>query len=96
MFWPPLWKEPDHADGLKKLKIHHVQFTLGEQEIIVNAFSEAMGEIKRKKSSRTLGFTGDIDFRIASNTNYFLDVMKIFAAETDKITVQMSGSRLQL
>lgn len=74
----------------EKLKIHHVQFTLGEQEIIVNAFSEAMGEIK--EVIEDFEMQGDIDFRIAFNTNYFLDVMKIFAAETDKITVQMSGS----
>lgn len=74
----------------EKLKIHHVQLNLGEQEIIVNAFSEAMGEIEEVIDDFEI--KGDKDFRIAFNTNYFLDVMKIFTAETDKISVQMSGS----
>lgn len=74
----------------EKLKIHHVQFTLGDQEIIVNAFSEAMGEIE--EVIEEFAIDGEKDFRIAFNTNYFLDVMKLLASETDKITVQMSGS----
>lgn len=74
----------------EKLKIHHVQFLLGEKEITVNAFSEAMGEIE--EVIEDFEINGDIDFRIAFNTNYFLDVMKIFAAETGKINVHMSGS----
>jgi len=74
----------------EKLKIHHVQFLLGEKEITVNSFSEAMGEIE--EVIEDFEINGDIDFRIAFNTNYFLDVMKIFTPETDKINVNMSGS----
>lgn len=74
----------------EKLKIHHVQFLLGEKEITVNAFSEVMGEIE--EVIEDFEVSGEVDFRIAFNTNYFLEAMKIFAAETDKINVQMSGS----
>lgn len=74
----------------EKLKIHHVQFTLEQQEITVNAFSEAMGEIE--EVIEDFSISGESGFRIAFNTNYFLDVMKIFDAETDKITVHLSGS----
>jgi DNA polymerase-3 subunit beta len=74
----------------EKIKIHSVQFLLSENEITVNAFSEAMGEIK--EVIEDFEISGDIDFRIAFNTNYFLDVMKIFAGETDKVNLNMSGS----
>lgn len=74
----------------EKLKIHHAQFLLGEKEITVNAFSEVMGEIE--EVIEDFEISGEVDFRIAFNTNYFLEAMKIFAAETDKINVQMSGS----
>lgn len=74
----------------EKLKIHHVQFLLGEKEITVNAFSEVMGEIE--EVIEDFEISGEVDFRIAFNTNYFLEVMKIFAAETDKINLHMSGS----
>lgn len=74
----------------EKIKIHHVQFQLGEKEITVNAFSEVMGEIE--EVIEDFEISGEVDFRIAFNTNYFLEAMKIFTAETDKINVQMSGA----
>jgi DNA polymerase-3 subunit beta len=33
----------------EKLKIHHAQFLIQEKEIMVNAFSEAMGEIENDR-----------------------------------------------
>lgn len=74
----------------EKLKIHHVQFFIQEKEITVNAFSEAMGEIEELIEDFTI--QGDLDYRIAFNTNYFLDIMKIYDAECDRINVQMSGA----
>lgn len=74
----------------EKLKIHHAQFLIQEKEIMVNAFSEAMGEIE--ELIEDFEVQGDLDFKIAFNTNYFLDVMKILDAETERISIQMSGS----
>lgn len=74
----------------EKLKIHHVQFLIQPQEIVVNAFSEAMGEIE--ELIEDFEVQGDSDFRIAFNTNYFLDIMKIHDSESDHIRIQLSGS----
>jgi DNA polymerase-3 subunit beta len=49
-----------------------------------------MGEIE--EVIEDFEISGEVDFRIAFNTNYFLEAMKIFTAETDKINVQMSGA----
>lgn len=73
-----------------KLKIQYVRFNINEKEILVNAYSEMMGEIE--EVIEDIKLSGDNDIQIAFNTNYFLDVIKIFANECEEIEIQLSGA----
>ncbi|MDD2585041.1 MAG: DNA polymerase III subunit beta [Syntrophomonadaceae bacterium] len=73
-----------------KLKIQHVQFSFQESEAIVNSYSEIMGEIE--EIIEDLDIDGENNYKIAFNTNYFLDVVKILAGECDEISIQLSGA----
>ncbi len=73
-----------------KTKIQHVQFSLGESEAEVESFSEIMGEIK--EIIENLSIEGEKDFKIAFNTNYFLDIVKILQDECEEIRMELSGS----
>lgn len=73
-----------------KLKIQYARFDIGEDEIKVNAFSEMMGEIEEVLEGIKL--SGESDIKIAFNTNYFLDVIKIVAGESEQTDIQLSGA----
>jgi DNA polymerase-3 subunit beta len=73
-----------------KLKIHSVQLNLQETEVQFNTHSEDMGEIE--DVIEQVKVDGDFDFRIAFNTNYFLDAVKLFASENKFISIDLSGS----
>lgn len=73
-----------------KIKIQHVQFLFKENEAVVNTFSEAMGEIE--EIIEYISIEGDKDLKISFNTNYFLDIAKIFDAECEEIIIELSGA----
>lgn len=73
-----------------KLKIPNVLIQINENEAIVNSFSEIMGEIE--EIIEDINITGDNNFKISFNTNYFLDVVKLLAGESEEIDIQLSGS----
>ncbi|QGU00607.1 DNA polymerase III beta subunit [Candidatus Syntrophocurvum alkaliphilum] len=73
-----------------KLKIQHAQFTFKEDEISINSFSETIGEIV--EIIEEFNLEGDNDIKIAFNTNYLLDVVKLLDNETKEISISLSGS----
>lgn len=73
-----------------KIKIQHVQFLFKENEAVVNTFSEAMGEIE--EIIEYLEIEGDKDLKISFNTNYFLDIAKIYDAECEEVIIELSGA----
>ncbi|HHV15377.1 MAG TPA: DNA polymerase III subunit beta [Gelria sp.] len=73
-----------------KLKIQHVRFNINDKEILVNAYSEMMGEIE--EVIEDIKLSGDNDVQIAFNTNYFLDVIKVFTGECEEIDMHLSGA----
>jgi DNA polymerase-3 subunit beta len=74
-----------------KLKIQHVQFSLGKDEVIINSYSDIMGEIKEVIENVTI--EGQNEQRIAFNTNYFLDVVKLLSGECEEIVIKLSSSQ---
>ncbi|MEA1961536.1 MAG: DNA polymerase III subunit beta [Bacillota bacterium] len=72
-----------------KFKIQHVQFSFDGEEACLHSYSEAMGEIS--EVIEDIELEGDKEVKIAFNTNYFLDVIKIFAQECDTVSIQLSG-----
>lgn len=73
-----------------KFKIQHVQFCFTPEEIRLNSYSEAMGEITEVIDG--VEYEGENELKIAFNTNYFLDVIKIFDQECDDVIIKLSGS----
>lgn len=73
-----------------KHEIQHVRFNITPEEILLNSHSEMMGEIT--EVIEDIDIEGDTDLNISFNTNYFLDVMKIFDQECEEVIVQLSGS----
>lgn len=73
-----------------KIKIPHVKFSFSEDEVIVNTYSEAMGEIE--EIIEFIEIEGDNELKIAFNTNYFLDIAKIYDAECEEIIINLSGA----
>lgn len=73
-----------------KFKIQHVQFSLQEKEALLNSFSESMGEISEIIEVNDIN--GEKDIKIAFNTHYFLDAVKIFENECESIIIKFSGS----
>lgn len=73
-----------------KLKIQYVSLTINENEMMVNSYSEIMGEIEEVIEDITT--EGEKDFKIAFNTNYFFDIIKLFASETEKTDIKLSGN----
>lgn len=73
-----------------KFQIPHVQFSIMENEALLNSFSESMGEIS--EIIEEIEIDGEKDIKIAFNTNYFLDAVKIFEAECDNIIIKLAGS----
>lgn len=73
-----------------KLKIQHVQLELSEKEVVVNTYSEAMGEIK--EVIEEIATEGEPDLKISFNTSYFLDIAKLLSSESENMTINLSGS----
>jgi DNA polymerase sliding clamp subunit (PCNA homolog) len=73
-----------------KLKIPNVVLHVKDGEAVINCYSEMMGEIE--EVIEELKISGDVDFKISFNTNYFLDVVKLLAGESPEIMIKLSGS----
>ncbi|NLO22169.1 MAG: DNA polymerase III subunit beta [Syntrophomonadaceae bacterium] len=73
-----------------KLKIQNVQFKFKENEVLINAFSEIMGELE--EFIEEIQIDGEKEVNIAFNTNYFLDIAKIMQAECQNMQIDLSGS----
>jgi DNA polymerase-3 subunit beta len=73
-----------------KFQIQHVQFALMENEVQLNSFSESMGELSEVIDE--IKIEGERDIKIAFNTNYFLDAVKIFESECEDIIINLSGA----
>ena len=73
-----------------KFQIQHVQFSLQENEALLNSFSESMGEIS--EVIEEIDIEGEKDIKISFNTHYFLDAVKIFENECKSLTIKFSGS----
>lgn len=71
-----------------KVKIQHVQFQFQENEAIVNTFSEVMGEIE--EIIENIAMEGDQELKISFNTNYFLDIAKIYNLECEEVIIKLS------
>lgn len=72
-----------------KFQIQHVQFSIMDDEAVINSYSETMGELSEVIDE--IKIEGEKDIKIAFNTNYFLDAVKIFEAECDTIKIKLSG-----
>jgi DNA polymerase-3 subunit beta len=73
-----------------KFQIQHVQFSILENEALLNSYSESMGEISEIIDE--IEIEGEKDIKIAFNTNYFLDAVKIFEAECENLIIKLAGS----
>ncbi len=73
----------------EKFKIPNIQMYIEENSLTIDTVSESMGEIKEFLDN--VEITGDSHFKILFNTNYFLDIAKLLAQETEQIRIQMSG-----
>jgi len=73
-----------------KFKIQHVQFSFEGEEAKLNTYSEIMGDIS--EVIEDVEIEGDKEIKIAFNTNYFLDAIKIFDQECEKVHISLSGS----
>ena len=72
-----------------KFQIQHVQFSLQEEEVELTTTSETMGEIREVIDEVTIA--GEKGIKIAFNTNYFLEAVKMFDAECEEIVIKLSG-----
>jgi DNA polymerase-3 subunit beta len=73
-----------------KFQIQHVQFSVQDNEALLNSYSESMGEIS--EVIEDIKIEGEQDIKIAFNTNYFLDAVKIFENECENIIIKLSGA----
>lgn len=74
----------------EKFKIPNITLNLSENGITVETFSEASGEIKEYLEN--IEVSGDINYKICFNTDYFLQITKCLANESEKIKICLSGS----
>ena len=72
-----------------KFKIPTIKMKFDLNEISITSVSDKMGEIKEYIDG--VEVNGHSDFVISFNTNYFLDIAKILAMETDTIRLRLSG-----
>ena len=56
----------------------------------MNSFYESMGELSEVIDE--IKIEGERDIKIAFNTNYFLDAVKILESECDDIIINLSGA----
>ncbi len=72
-----------------KFQIQHVQFNLNNEEVELTSNSESMGEICEVIDDVVI--EGEKGIKIAFNTNYFLDAVKMFENECDTLLIKLSG-----
>ncbi len=72
-----------------KLKIPNVLISIRDNEAVLNSYSEIMGEIE--EIIEDINISGEKDFKISFNTNYFLDVVKLLATESNELSISLSG-----
>lgn len=72
-----------------KFQIQHVQFAIKEEEVELTSNSETMGEICEVIDE--INIEGEKGIKIAFNTNYFLDAVKMFESECEDILIRISG-----
>lgn len=73
-----------------KIKIQQVQIYLDNNEAVFKTYSEIMGEIIEVIEG--VEISGESPFKIAFNTNYLLDIAKIYAGEGETVNIKFSGS----
>lgn len=73
-----------------KFQIPNVQIDIRNNEIQINSQSEAMGEITEIIDDLEINLENNL--KISFNTNYFLDIAKIFSQECDLINIKLSGA----
>lgn len=73
-----------------KFQIQTVQFSLLDSEVQLQTYSESMGEISEIIDE--VNIEGERDIKIAFNTNYFLDAVKVFENECDTIIMKLAGA----
>ena len=73
-----------------KFQIQHVQLTLDNDEVHLNSISESMGEISEVIDDMEI--QGEREIKIAFNTQYFLDAIKIIENESETVNIKLSGS----
>ncbi|MDR1617386.1 MAG: DNA polymerase III subunit beta [Syntrophomonadaceae bacterium] len=72
-----------------KIKLPSILFSIKENEISVNAFSEIVGEIF--DVIENVEIQGEKNFDIAFNTNYLYDIIKLMSGECEEIGISISG-----
>ncbi|CFX24938.1 DNA polymerase III, beta chain [Syntrophomonas zehnderi OL-4] len=73
-----------------RFKIQPVQLAMQENELLINSYSEAMGEIV--EIIEDISIEGEKELKIVFNTNYFLEAVKVFDQECENIIIDFSGS----
>jgi len=73
-----------------KFQIQHVQLTLENDEVQLNSISESMGEISEVIDDMEI--QGEKEIKIAFNTQYFLDAIKIIENESENVNIKLSGA----
>lgn len=76
--------------GDESLKMQYIQLTVANNELKVNAYSEAMGELDERVEE--VSIEGDQDQKISFNTNYFLDAVRALQSETEDLQIKLSGA----
>lgn len=69
--------------------IKHVEMDIQGDEVIITAFSEKMGEMKEILD--VISVEGENNLRVVFNTRYLQEAIKILQAETDKVSIQLTG-----
>lgn len=76
--------------GDENLKMQYIQLTAANNELKVNAYSEAMGELDERVEE--VSIEGEQDQKISFNTNYFLDAVRVLQSETEDLQIKLSGA----
>ncbi|SHH16241.1 DNA polymerase III, beta subunit [Thermosyntropha lipolytica DSM 11003] len=74
----------------ERIKIPQIQIYLEGQEAVFKTYSEMMGEIIEVIEG--VDIKGESPFKIVFNTNYLLEIARIYAGEGEKVNIKFSGS----
>lgn len=74
-----------------KIKIQHVKFEFNEMEAVISTYSEKVGEIEEILEYKN-EIEGESELKISFNTNYFLEIAKIYDSECEEIIIKLSGA----